>query len=215
VLPSDVDLYFRYLHAETCLACKLGKTSSPPQIEQDFQRSLRPGQKVIADIMTIKSDLLRRNFLELVVVDEFSAMVHVIHLESKSLKHVEEAFRDVIKDYKQNGWTVDEIEADGDGAFSELHTRIAESLDVVVTSTTMERHAVVAERMIRTLCELFRCSLAGLPYALAPHLYPALLKYVASSYNLMTNCHNSVKSPSEMNLGHYLFFFFFCIYYFK
>ena len=99
ILPSDVDMYFRHLHAETCLAYKLGKTLSPPQLDRDFQRSLRPGLKIIADALTIKSDLLKINFLELVGVDEFSAMTHLRHLESKNLINVQEAFRDIIKNY--------------------------------------------------------------------------------------------------------------------
>ena len=52
--------------------------------------------------------------------------------------------------------------------------------------------------MIRTLSTLFRCTLAGLPYTLAPHMFINMLDFCASSNNLLPNSHNPILSPTEL-----------------
>ncbi len=51
--------------------------------------------------------------------------------------------------------------------------------------------------MIRTLTTLFRCTFAGLPYTLSPHMFVNLMEFCASSNNLVPNSHNPILSPTE------------------
>ena len=196
--PREVALYERLHDAGECAACSLGKTTRADQVALDRTRATTVGELLIADIMEIKSKRLDSNKLVLVVVDEFSAYTIVKHLERKDIPNVITAFKQTFADFETFGWKVKAIKLDGDGTFREIAPYIAQPLGVNVIPTSPYKHAVVAERMIRTLTTLFRCTLAGLPYTLSPHMYVSLIDYCASSNNLVPNDHNPVLSPTEL-----------------
>ena len=198
--PDDVAAYER-IHDEDCLSCLLGKTTRSDQVTLDVSKATKPGERIICDILEIKSKKLKTNVMVLISVDEYSAYTHTRYLAKKDLKNVTEAFKYIVDDYKSFGWQVKEILLDNDGAFRELGSHLTIPLGVDVIPTSPDKHAVVAERMIRTLTTLFRCTLAGLPYVLAPHLFANLLDYCASSNNLVPNVHNPMISPTELFTG--------------
>ena len=196
--PKEVSLYRELHDAGDCSACQLGKTTRSQQAKEDYTRSTNIGELIVADIMEIKSKRLKANKLALVTVDDMSSYTHVRHLSRKDLASVIAAFGDICRDYETFGWTVKAIKLDGDGAFREIAPHVAAPLGVVVIPTSPYKHAVVAERMIRTISTLFRCTLAGLPYTLAPHMFINLLEFCASSNNLMPTSHNPIMSLTEL-----------------
>ena len=196
--PREVSLYRELHDAGDCSACPLGKTTRSDQVTEDYTRSTQIGEVIVADIMEIKSKRLKTNKLALVTVDDMCTYAHVRHLPKKDLASVIAALTDICKDYESFGWTVKAIKLDGDGAFREIAPHIAAPLGVIVVPTSPYKHAVVAERMIRTLSTLFRCTLAGLPYTLAPHMFVNMLDFCASSNNLLPTSHNPVLSPTEL-----------------
>ena len=197
ITPDDISAYER-LHDTDCLSCQLGKTTRSDQVTLDVSKATRPGEKIICDILEIKSKKLKTKVLIIISVDEYSAYVHTRFIAKKDLKNVIDSLKYIVDDYRSFGWKVDEIALDGDGAFKEMALHLAEPLGVRVIPTSPDKHAVVAERMIRTLTTLFRCTLAGLPYVLAPHLFANMLDYCASSNNLIPNSHNPMISPTEL-----------------
>ena len=195
--PQEISLYEKLHDAGDCSCCPLGKTTRSAQVTPEYTRSTEIGQMVIADILEIKSRRLKVNKLILIAVDDKAGYVHAKPLPKKDIASVVAAFRDISKDYKSFGWTMSAIKIDGDGAFREIAPHIAGPLGVTVIPTSPYKHAVVAERMIRTISNLFRCTLAGLPYTLAPHLFVSLIEYCCSSNNLIPNEHNPLVSPTE------------------
>lgn len=196
--PREVSLYRELHDAGDCSACPLGKTTRSDQVTEEYTRSTEIGEVIIVDIMEIKSKRLKTNKLALVTVDDMCTYAHVRHLPKKDLTSVIAALGDICKDYESFGWTVKAIKLDGDGAFREIAPHIAAPLGVIVIPTSPYKHAVVAERMIRTLSTLFRCTLAGLPYTLAPHMFINMLDFCASSNNLLPTSHNPILSPTEL-----------------
>ena len=195
--PKEVSLYEELHDGGDCPCCPLGKTTRSYQVALEHTRSTEVGQMIIADILEVKSKRLKANKLILVAVDDKTGYVHVKPLPKKDITSVVAAFQDISKDYKSFGWTLLAVKLDGDGAFREIAPHIACPLGIAVIPTSPYKHAVVAERMIRTLSNLFRCTLAGLPYTLAPHLFLSLVEYCASSNNLVPNDHNPFLSPTE------------------
>lgn len=201
ILPSDVSIYRRYLHARRCISCALGKSTTAPAEESERQKATSVGERIIADIFFIKSDAFKTNDIFLLTVDEFCGQLHIRHLESRSLEHVTAAFRSIMADYIKAGHPVKSIRLDREATFDEIGSMFSGSLHVIVEPCIPNRHARVAERAIRTICNLFRSTIAGLPYALAPHLYSRLMEYVVTSRNLVTNTHNTVISSYELFTG--------------
>lgn len=195
--PKEVSLYEELHDAGDCATCPLGKTVRSDQVTADYTRATRIGEMIVADILEIKSKKLKSNKLVLVAVDDMSLYVHIKHLPKKDIASVIQAFKEICQDYKSFGWTVTAIKLDGDGAFREIAAHIAVPLGVSVIPTSPYKHAVVAERMIRTLTTLFRCTLASLPYTLSPHMFINLMEFCASSNNLVPNSHNPILSPTE------------------
>ena len=198
---KEVSLYEELHDAGDCAACRMGKTVKSPQVTPEYTRSTRIGELIVADIMEIKSKRLRANKLVLVAVDDSSAYTHVKYLPKKNIDSVVAALEAICRDYSSFGWTVSAIKLDGDGAFAEIAPHIAIPLGVAIIPTSPYKHAVIAERMIRTLSTLFRCTLASLPYTLSPHMFVNMLEYCASSNNLVPNDHNPVLSPTELYTG--------------
>ena len=137
----------------------------------------------------------------MITVDEYSGYINIKYLESRSLEHVKEAFAFIIADYIKAGATIKNLRLDREATFDEIGVAYAGSLKISVEPCIPGRHARVAERAIRTICNLFRSTIAGLPYVLAPHLYGRLMDYVVTSRNLVTNCNNSVISSQEIFSG--------------
>ena len=201
ILPSDVSVYRRYLHARRCISCALGKTTTAPAEESERPKATAVGERIIADIFFIKSDAFKSNDIFLLTIDEFCGQMHIRHLASRSLEHVTDAFRSIMAEYIKTGCPVKTIRLDREATFDEIGSTFAGPLHIIVEPCIPNRHARVAERAIRTLCNLFRSTIAGLPYALAPHLYGRLMEYVATSRNLVTNTHNTVLSSYELFTG--------------
>ena len=201
ILPSDVSVYRRYLHARRCIACAIGKTTTAPAPESDRLKASTVGERIIADIFFIKSDAFNRNDIYLLTIDEFCGQIHIQYLESRSLDHVKDAFSSIIAEYRKFGATVKNIRLDREATFDEIGVAYAGPLNISVEPCIPGRHARVAERAIRTICNLFRSTIAGLPYVLAPHLYCRLMEYVVTSRNLVTNCNNTVMSSQEIFSG--------------
>ena len=196
--PQEISLYEKLHDAGDCPSCLLGKTTRSPQVTPEYTRSTEIGQQIIADILEIKSKRLKTNKLILIAVDDMAGYVHAKHIKMKDISSVVAAFADIARDYESFGWTMKAIKLDGDGAFQEIAPHIAGPLGVIVIPTSPYKHAVVAERMIRTISNLFRCTLAGLPYTLAPHMFVSLIEYCCSSNNLIPNEHNPLISPTEL-----------------
>ena len=195
--PNEVSLYQELHAAGDCGACQLGKTVRSDQTKPPYTRATSIGELIIADIVEIKSARLKSNKLAIITVDDKSGYTHVRPLDKKDIRSVKEAFTEIVNDYKSFNWTVGAIKLDGDGTFREIANHIAMPLGVKIIPTTPYKHAVIAERMIRTLTTLFRCTIAGLPYVLAPHMFTSLLEFCASSNNLIPNSNNPVISPTE------------------
>jgi hypothetical protein len=201
ILPSDVSVYRRYLHARRCIACAIGKTTTAPAPDSERVKASTVGERIIADIFFIKSDAFNRNDIYLLTIDEFCGQIHIQYLESRSLEHVKEAFSSIIAEYRKTGAVVKNIRLDREGTFDEIGVAYAGPLNISVEPCIPGRHARVAERAIRTICNLFRSTIAGLPYVLAPHLYCRLMEYVVTSRNLVTNCNNTIMSSQEIFSG--------------
>jgi hypothetical protein len=196
--PKEISLYEELHAAGDCPACRFGKTTVSAQVTPEHTRATEIGELIIADIVEIKSTKLKMNKYVLIAVDDKSAYTHVRPLEKKDIANVVEAFTSICRDYSSFGWHAKAIKLDGDGAFREIAPHIAGPLGVMVIPTSPYKHAVVAERMIRTLSSLFRSTIAGLPYVLAPHMFVSLLEYCASSNNLIPNDANPILSPTEL-----------------
>lgn len=195
IKPSDVDTYKKYLHARRCIACALGKALEPSAVPSERPKATAVGERVIADIFFIKSTILKEAIAYLIAIDEFSGHIHCRPLASRHLDNVKSVFIEIIDDYSRHGHVVQLIRIDREGSFDALPSYLS---GVIFEPCIPGRHARVAERAIRTICSLFRCTLAGLSFVLAPHLYGRLIEYVVSSNNLVTNSHNSVKSAHEL-----------------
>lgn len=198
ITPGDVRNYKTYIHAKRCMACRLGKTTAAPKPILMKERASKPGERIIADILFVKSNKFARADPHLLTIDEYCGVVHVKHIDSRSIKAVSEAFKSVVDDYARRGWKVEAIKLDKEGAFQHLADGIGKELGIRTEPCIADLHAVVAERAIRTIIGLFRASVSGLPYVLAPHLYTRLLEYVATSCNLITRAHNDILTAYEL-----------------
>ena len=198
ITPGDVRNYKTYIHAKRCMACRLGKTTAAPKPILTKERAFRPGQRIIADILFVKSSKFARADPHLLTIDEYCSVIHIKHIDSRSIKAVSEAFKSVVDDYARKGWKVEAIKMDKEGAFQHLADGIGKELGIRTEPCIADLHAVVAERAIRTVIGLFRASISGLPYVLAPHLYTRLLEYVATSCNLVSHANNDVLTPYEL-----------------
>ena len=187
ILPSDVATYKKYIHRKRCIACALGKSTSPPATISERPKATKVGERIIADIFFISSEALAVNDIYLLTVDEFAGMIHARRIESRSKDDVGAAFVSIVADYEKHNHTVRAIRFDNEGSFSEIHSLSSGDSGIRFEPCVPERHARVTERAIHTICGLFRTSLAGLPFVLAPHLYYRLIDYVVTSNNLVTN----------------------------
>jgi hypothetical protein len=201
ILPSDVSIYRRYLHARRCIACAIGKTTTETAPESERKKAITVGERIIADIFFIKSEAFHHNETYLITIDEYSGQIHICFLESRSLDHVKQAFTFILAEYQKAGAKIKTVRLDREATFDEIGVAYAGPLGIAVEPCIPGRHARVAERAIRTICNLFRSTIAGLPYVLAPHLYQRLMHYVVTSRNLVTNSNNTVMSSQELFSG--------------
>jgi hypothetical protein len=77
ILPSDVSIYRRYLHARRCIACAIGKSTTAPAPESDRQKATSVGERLVVDIFFIKSEAFNRNDIYLLSIDEFCGQIHI------------------------------------------------------------------------------------------------------------------------------------------
>ena len=199
-----------HIIAQTGIYDSLGVTHSKqvsysmttkPASKSERPKATKVGERLIADIFFISSEALDVNDIYLLIVDEFSGMIHTRRLEGRHKEEIVDAFESIIADYGKHNHTVGAIRLDNEGSFAEMSTLFSGDTGIRLEPGAPERHARVAERAIRTICGLFRTTLAGLPFVLVPHLYYRLIEYVVTSNNLMTNSHNSIPSAHEFFHG--------------
>jgi hypothetical protein len=158
-----------------CVACVKGKTvrATPGRVITQWVAGA-PGERLCMDIFFLsvvsrKGKIVSLPFL--IVVDEFSEHVIITWLPSRTVATVFKALTEVIKFYYSYDWCVKEICGDRDTVFLPLRAKLRDEhkadLDIRGTDQKVPR----ADRMIRTLRDVFRTIKASLRYRLPQFLH--------------------------------------------
>jgi len=187
-----------------CVACTKGKTVRPtpgPVVNQWVAQS--PGERLCIDIFFLsvvsrKGAVVSLPFL--LVVDEYSEYVIVTWLPSRTAEAVLRALTEIFKFYYGYDWCVKEVCGDRDSVFKPLQASLLEhkiELDIRATDQKIPR----ADRMIRTIRDIFRTVKASLWYKIPQFLYPHFVEDSARMWNARPNSRTVDRSPREIVEG--------------
>ena len=187
-----------------CVACVKGKTvrATPGRVINQWVASA-PGERLCMDVFFLsvvsrKGQVVSLPFL--IVVDEYTEYVIVTWLTSRTADTVLKALTEVVKFYYSYDWCVKEICGDRDSIFLPLRASLLESkveLDIRATDQKIPR----ADRMIRTLRDIFRTIKAALWYKPPQFLYPNFMDDTAGVWNIRPNSRTIDRSPREIVEG--------------
>lgn len=187
-----------------CVACTKGKTvrATPGKVINQWVASA-PGERLCMDIFFL-SVVSRKGIVVslpfLLVVDDYTEYVTIVWLSSRTTATVMRALKEIIKFYYAYDWQVKEICGDRDSIFVPLKTPLLEEkveLDIRGTDQKIPR----ADRMIRTIRDIFRTIKASLWYRLPQFLYPHFIEDTADVWNIRPNSRTIDRSPREIVQG--------------
>jgi hypothetical protein len=162
-----------------------------------------PGERLCMDIFFLSVVSRKGNIVSLpflLVVDEYSQYVIITWLTSRTSDTVLRALNEVIKFYYSYDWCIKEICGDRDSVFLPLKASLLEQkieLDIRGTDQKIPR----ADRMIRTIRDIFRTVKASLWYKLPQFLYPNFMEDTARIWNIRPNARTVDRSPREIVEG--------------
>jgi hypothetical protein len=188
-----------------CVSCVKGKTvrATPGKVINQWVASA-PGERLCMDIfflsvVTRKGAVASLPFL--IVVDEYSEHVIITWLTSRTAETVMRALTEVIKFYYGYDWCVKEICGDRDTVFKPLQATLRQSHKVELDIRGTDQKIPRADRMIRTLRDIFRTIKASLWYRLPQFLYPNFIEDAAGVWNVRPNARTIDRSPREIVEG--------------
>jgi hypothetical protein len=135
------------------------------------------------------------------VVDEYTEYVIVTWLTSRTAATVMRALTEVIKFYYGYDWCVKEICGDRDTVFLPLRTGLLEHHKIELDIRATDQKVPRADRMIRTLRDIFRTIKAALWYRLPQFLYIHFIDDAARVWNIRPNARTVDRSPREIVEG--------------
>ena len=187
-----------------CVACVKGKTvrATPGPVINQWVAA-HPGERLCIDIFFL-SVVSRKGTVTslpfLLVVDDYSEYVLITWLSSRTAATVMSALNEIIKFYYGHDWQVKEICGDRDTVFKPLKATLLDNkieLDIRATDQKIPR----ADRMIRTLRDIFRTVKATLWYKLPQFLYPHFFDDFSRVWNIRPNSRTIDRSPREIVEG--------------
>jgi hypothetical protein len=187
-----------------CVACIKGKTvrATPGKVINQWVAAA-PGERLCIDVFFLsvvsrKGQIVSLPFL--IVVDEYTEYVIITWLASRTTNTEMRALTEVIKFYYGYDWCVREICGDRDSIFVSLKAGLLEhkvELDIRATDQKVPR----ADRMIRTIRDIFRTIKAALWYKPPQFLYPHFMDDAARVWNIRPNSRTVDRSPREIVEG--------------
>jgi hypothetical protein len=193
-----------------CVACVKGKTvrATPGRVINQWVASA-PGERLCIDIFFL-SVVSRKGLVVslpfLIVVDEYTEYVIITWLTSRTTQTVLRALTEIIKFYYGYDWCVKEICGDRDTIFLPLKASLLEHNKVELDIRGTDQKIPRADRMIRTLRDIFRTVKAALWYRLPQFLYPNFIDDAACVWNIRPNSRTVDRSPREIVEGKKLTF---------
>jgi hypothetical protein len=173
-----------------CVACVKGKTvrATPGKVLNQWVAA-HPGERLCMDIFFLtvvsrKGHVTSLPFL--IVVDDYTEYVIITWLSSRTAATVMSALNEIIKFYYGYDWQVKEICGDRDTVFKPLKATLLDNkieLDIRATDQKIPR----ADRMIRTIRDIFRTVKAGIWYRVPQFLYPHFFDDFSRVWNIRPN----------------------------
>lgn len=192
-----------------CVACTKGKTvrATPGKVINQWVASA-PGERLCMDIMFL-SVVSRKGMIVsmpfLIVVDEYTEYTTIVWLPSRTTDTVLRALNEIRNFYYGYDWCIKEICGDRDSVFKPLKARLLEQkieLDIRGADQKIPR----ADRMIRTLRDIFRTIKSTMWYKMPQFLFPHLLEDCARTWNIRPNSRTVDRAPREIVEGKKLTF---------
>jgi hypothetical protein len=187
-----------------CVACVKGKTvrATPGKVLNQWVAA-HPGERLCMDIFFLtvvsrKGHVTSLPFL--IVVDDYTEYVIITWLSSRTAATVMSALNEIIKFYYGYDWQVKEICGDRDTVFKPLKATLLDNkieLDIRATDQKIPR----ADRMIRTIRDIFRTVKAGIWYRVPQFLYPHFFDDFSRVWNIRPNARTVDRSPREIVEG--------------
>jgi hypothetical protein len=188
-----------------CVACVKGKSvrATPGKVINQWVAAA-PGERLCMDIfflsvVTRKSAIVSLPFL--IVVDDYTQYVNIMWLTSRTTETVLRALTEIIKFYYGYDWCVKEVCGDRDSVFKPLKDKLFQQHKVQLDVRATDQKIPRADRMIRTIRDIFRTIKASLWYKLPQFLYPHFIEDAAHVWNVRPNARTVDRSPREIVEG--------------
>ena len=127
-----------------CAACIQGKSEADPTREFTRPPSIRPGQRINADIIQYDVTTVGGNKVCLIAKDDYSGWMCDIPMVSKRESNLVDAVTDIISFMNKNGHKVDTLATDHENCLGALET-ILESRAIILDQSVPGRHQTVIE----------------------------------------------------------------------
>ena len=188
-----------------CVACVKGKTvrATPGPVINQWVAAT-PGERLCMDIFFLSVVSRKGNVTSLpflLVVDDYSEHVIITWLSSRTAATVMAALTEVIKFYYSYDWCVKEICGDRDTVFLPLQSELREKYKVELDIRATDQKIPRADRMIRTLRDIFRTVKSAMWYKTPQFLYPHYFDDLARVWNIRPNARTVDRSPREIVEG--------------
>ena len=176
-----------------CVACIKAKTGAPTD-GKVINRWLAsaPGERLCMDIyfMTVMSKRGKFTVIPmLIVVDDYTGYLDVVHLPSKTTEAVKRALFGIIAFYNHYDYAVKEIRCDRENVFLSIRPYLLDHPQKAIELDAMgaDQHEKTAERAIQTMRGALRTAKAACWYRVPQFLYPYFSVDLAAFKNCVPN----------------------------